>query len=193
MWALILNDNNITNLSPGLFDELGGSLQYLYLSHNDVAELPAGLLDGLKHLKGLALNHNRIHTLPPETFRGLRRAVAIDVSSNEISRIGAGTFAARTNPNLAYVSLAHNPIRSAELEGAFGNALEHLWLTGSNLTCAELASAEGVLPRGAGCTQEVVCGGMWGVAPLASGICDADFDSQYDTQECLWDGGDCEG
>jgi len=192
MFTLILNNNNITNLSPGLFDELGGSLQFLFLGHNNVAELPAGVFDRLKHLEGLALNDNRIDTLPPEIFRGLKRAVAIDISSNNISRIDAGTFAVRTNPNLAYVSLAHNAIRSAELEGSFSNALEHLWLTGSNLTCAELAGAEGLLPRGADCTQEVACGGMWGVAPLGNGICDAVFDSQYDTQECLWDAGDCE-
>ena len=54
---------------------------------------------------------------PSETSSGLHSIIGIGVSVSNISHpAGAGTFA---NPELAFVSLAHNPIRSAEA-GASG-------------------------------------------------------------------------
>ena len=184
-----LDRNKIAELPPGLFDGIG-PLEYLFMSHNRLEELPPGLFDALGRLRGLDLRSNRLRHLPSETFRGLQRVTGIDVSANNISHpgIGAGTFA---NPDLAFVSLAHNPtLRSVEA-GAFGESLEHVWLTGSNLTCARLAGADGALPSGAGCADEGVCGAVWGVAPLGNGFCDEKFDPRYNTAECLWDGGDC--
>ena len=75
--------------------------------------------------------------------------------------------------------------------GAFGESLEHVWLTGSNLTCARLAGVSGVLPSMAGCTDEGVCGGVGGVSLLRIGVCYERVDPQYNTAECLWGGGGC--
>ena len=161
------------------------------MGHNRLEELPPGLFDALGRLRGLDLHGNRLRHLPSETFRGLQRVTGIDVSANNISHpgIGAGTFA---NPDLAFVSLAHNPtLRSVEA-GAFGESLEHVWLTGSNLTCAGLASAAGALPSGAGCTDEGTCVSMWGLSDIGNGICDDFDDPLANSAECLWDGGDCE-
>ena len=160
------------------------------MDHNRLAELPPGLFDNLRKLRGLALQNNDIRSLPSETFRGLKHVVSIDLASNNISHpISAGTF---TNSDLRFVSLAHNPnIRSVEA-GAFGGSFENVWLTGCNLTCAGLARKDGVLPRGAGCIDQEVCGANRGVAPLGSGRCSESDDPLYNTAECLWDGGDCE-
>ena len=87
---------------------------------------------------------------------------------------------------------AHNAIQSVDA-GAFGKSLEHLWLTGTNLTCAGLASS-GVFPNGAGCTDETVCRAKWGIGWIGNGDCDDGTivgDPLYSTAECLWDGGDC--
>ena len=184
-----LDRNKIAELPPGLFDALG-PLKNLLMGHNRLEELPPGLFDALGRLRSLDLRGNRLRHLPSETFRGLQRVTAIDVSANNISHpgIGAGTFA---NPDLAFVSLAHNPtLRSVEA-GAFGESLEHVWLTGSNLTCAWLAGADGALPREAGCADEGVCGAVFGVSVLGGGLCDEKWDLRYNTAECLWDGGDC--
>ena len=109
-----------------------------------------------------------------------------DLSSNNVSHlIRAGTFS--SNPNLRFVSLAHNAIRSVET-GAFGKSLEHVWLTGNSLTCAELG---GLIPSGAGCTDESDCGAMNGVVDFGDGVCHGELDPPIDTAACLWDGGDC--
>ena len=182
-----LERNKIEKLPPGLFDRIG-PLTYLVMSHNRLEELPPGLFDALSRLSFLDLHSNRLLHLPSDTFNGLKSATGIDVSANNISHpIGAGTFAL---PDLAFVSLAHNPIQSMEA-GAFDGSLEHAWLTGSNLTCAGLARAGG-LPSGAGCTDEGVCGAVFAVAPIGNGVCDERADPQYNTAECLWDGGDCD-
>ena len=89
-----------------LFDALG-TLENLLMGHNRLEELPQGLFDALGRLGSLDLRGNRLRHLPSATFRGLQRVTGIDVSANNISHpgIGAGTFA---NPDLAFVSLAHN-------------------------------------------------------------------------------------
>ena len=95
------------------------------------------------------------------------------------------------NPDLAFVSLAQNPTLGSVEAGAFGESLEHVWLTGSNLTCAQLAGTDGALPQEAGCADEGVCGAVWGVAVVGDGICNEGTDRRYNTAGCLWDGGDC--
>ena len=183
---LYLDHNNLIEVAPGLFDHLG-SLVTLSLNHNQLTEIPTGLFNRLTSLRGLSVHNNRIINITSETFRGLKLATGIDVSSNNISHpTRAGTFA---NPDLAYVSLAHNAIGSVEA-GAFGMSLEHVWLTGSELGCTDLADS-GALPSGADCTDEGVCGSDFGVSALGNGYCD-DWDPLYNTAGCLFDGGDCE-
>lgn len=187
--SVFLHENALETLPAGVFGGLRNPLT-IRLDRNKIAELPPGLFDALGRLRSLDLHGNRLRHLPSETFRGLQRVTGIDVSANNISHpgIGAGTFA---NPDLAFVSLAHNPtLRSVEA-GAFGESLEHVWLTGSNLTCARLAGADGALPPGAGCADEGVCGAVWGVSSHGNGVCDEKWDPRYNTAECLWDGGDC--
>ena len=69
-------------------------------------------------------------------------------------------------------------------------------MTGSNLMCARLAGVGGVLPSGAGmgagCTDEGVCGAVFGVGPLGNGFCNDKSDPRYNTAACLWDWGECE-
>ena len=131
-----------------------------------------------------------MNTLPSGMFHGLHHINALDLSANNISHtIGAGSFA---NPDLAYVSLAYNKIEQVE-PGAFGKSLDFVWLTGNNLTCVRLAGEEGALPSGAICEDEGVCGGKRGLAPLRTGVCSETMDRRYNTEECRWDGGDCDG
>lgn len=88
------------------------------------------------------------------------------------------------------MSLAYNHIWMAEA-GAFGKSLEHIWLTGNNLTCSVIEGVDGALPSGAGCTDEGECSARGGVSWIGDGFCDEPFDSRYNTAGCLWDGGDC--
>jgi hypothetical protein len=159
------------------------------LDHNRLVDLPPGVFDALDDLWGLELGHNQIQSIPSTTFRGLKGVVNIDISANNVSHpIEVGTFA---NPNLRFVSLAHNAIRSVEA-GAFGKSLEHVWLTGNNLTCVGLAGVDGALPSDAGCTDEGTCDALFGIAYFGDESCDVHVDPRYNTAECMWDGGDCE-
>ena len=198
-----LDQNKLAVLPPGLFDKLGLSLIELYIGDNRLTDLPLGffdmgnnrfeelnpgVFDSLESLQGLDLHNNHLQRIPNGAFHVLESVISIDISANNISHsIGEGTFA---NPDLAFVSLAHNAIRSIEA-GAFGKSLEHVWLTGTNLTCAGLAGEDGALPSGAGCTDEGVCSAMWGVAALGDGWCDDAWEPLYNTAECQWDSGDC--
>ena len=182
-----LDHGALSELPLGLFDEIG-PLRFLFMSHNRLEELPSGLFDNLDDLLGVGLHNNRLQNLPSDTFHGLHRAIGIDVAGNNISgTIGAGTF---TNPDLAFVSLAYNPVRSAEA-GAFSEALEQVWLTGSNLTCARLAGVDRALPSEAGCIEGEVCDAGFGVALFRNDVCNSAWDERYNTAVCLWDGGDC--
>ena len=73
-------------------------------------------------------------------------------------------------------------------------------MTGSNLTCAQLADVDGggVLRSRAGCPDEGVCDAELGVALLGNEVCDESWVSRGtrgttdNTAECSWDGGGCE-
>ena len=185
---MMLEHNRLTELPAGLFDKIG-PLHSLYLDHNQLSVLPPGLFDSLAELRSLGLRNNRLRSLPSETFCGLTELTSVDLSSNNISHfIRAGTFA---NPDLRFVSLANNAVPYVEA-GAFGKSLEHVWLTGNNLTCTGLVGVDGALPRGAGCTDGGICGAIYGVASIGNGRCTANSDPLYSTVECLWDGGDCD-
>ena len=152
-------------------------LRFLTLDHNRLAELPS--FYNLRELTALALQNNNIHSLPSETFRGLKRTVSIDVSSNNISLpIEAGVLP----PRLQYLSLATNDIDYVE-PGAFGKGLAHVWVSGTNVSCAQLEGD--VLPQGAGCTDRGVCGAETGVTWMGNGICNAGYEPALDTEKCL--------
>jgi len=110
--------------------------------------------------------------------------------NNAISKIEVGAF---DLPRLEYVSLAANMIRSVPA-GAFGAALDTVWLTdNANFTCRAMERGS-ALPSGASCVDDSVCGAKTGVtwlgaAPHTEKTCGAAWDPALGTAECLWDGG----
>ena len=96
-------------------------------------------------------------------------------------------------PSLPSVSLTSARIAPLSVEaGAFGEPLEHVWVTGNaNATC-EGMERDGALPSGAGCTDDGVCHSLLGTAAIGNGVCSDVIDPQGNSAECLWDGGDCD-
>ena len=59
MEVLVLSDNELASLPPGIFDPLT-SLTHLILSHNELASLPPGIFDPLTSLTHLHLDDNKL-------------------------------------------------------------------------------------------------------------------------------------
>ena len=161
--------------------------RYVFLSHNKIQELPPGLFEKTLLISDLDAHGNQLQTIPTD-LHGMKELRSVDLSFNNISHpIGSDTF---SNSKLRFVSLAHNRITRVK-PSAFGKSLEHAWLTGNNVTCAEL-ERNGALPDGAGCSDDAVCQAREGLTWLGNGFCDGWWDELVDTAACLWDGGDCE-
>ena len=91
--------------------------------------------------------------------------------------------------HLRNLFLDDNGMRAVE-PGAFDavSNLEHVWLGGNELNCS---SVRGSLPSGAECIEEHC--GVEVLSWVGDGVCHREFDPEYATAQCAWDGGDCDG
>ena len=84
--TLDLSDNSITVLTAGVFEDLDGSMQNLYLWSNGLTALPAGIFAGLTGLKGLDLSCNALTALDLTRFDPFASTLTyLDISSNRFT------------------------------------------------------------------------------------------------------------
>ncbi len=105
--VLLLNNNNITGLTPGIFQDLI-SLERLSLDHNKLNSLPIGVFRELKNLKLLGLSENQLTSLAPETFQGLTALRELSLYMNKLSVLASGAF--QGLPNLISLHLFKNQL-----------------------------------------------------------------------------------
>ena len=117
---LFVNNNQLSFLPPGLFDDLC-RLSSLSLAGNrfvDVSNLSLSLAGtgqprwlrcgrGLARLRSLDLHDNRLRRLRADGFRSLRSLVELNLSGNEISVVDAGTFSGLVELRTLYIDANH--------------------------------------------------------------------------------------
>ncbi|KAM4636588.1 reticulon-4 receptor-like 2 [Discoglossus pictus] len=101
---VFLQNNQITELGPGLFSPL---TSVLWLFSNRISLLRPGAFQGLEHLEELDLGNNpNLPPLQPDTFHGLTSLRSLHLYRCHIHRLPAGLF--RGLHSLRYLYLQHN-------------------------------------------------------------------------------------
>ncbi|XP_052870698.1 uncharacterized protein LOC128276270, partial [Anopheles cruzii] len=80
---LFMNHNHLTALDAGVFNHLS-SLQMLVMDRNELAQLPAGVFDYLANLTVLSMSNNKLLRIEDATFQYVRALEYLNVSSNQI-------------------------------------------------------------------------------------------------------------
>ncbi|XP_054163982.1 toll-like receptor 6 [Oppia nitens] len=119
---LDMSANQLVALPPKFFQSVSTSLTELYLQNNSISVLPPGLFNQLGQMVLLDLSHNEIttHWINTDTFSDLIRLIQLDLSHNRLSRIDAQTF--RNQYSLEVLQLHHN-----EIETIADNAFQSLY------------------------------------------------------------------
>lgn len=67
-------------------------LEHLYLSHNELGQLPAGAFARLPNLKHLRVRDNGLEELPARVFRNSSRLLELDLQGNNLTTLPDGVF-----------------------------------------------------------------------------------------------------
>ena len=108
------------------------SLNELFLNRNQLTRLSPEMFDGLNSLGTLDAGENRLISVQQGAFRGLTNLRRLRLSGNLLSAFHPDAF--QTLAQLTYLGLSNNPLRSLE-SGMFDGlgSLEELYLQGTLL------------------------------------------------------------
>ena len=106
--VILLNHNSISEIQPGFFDPVNTVVKILDLSLNDLTEVTADSLGGLRRLKSLDLSSNRITSLMSSTFEESRELLQLNLSHNLLSEVQAGSL--KRQHQLQVLDLSHNQL-----------------------------------------------------------------------------------
>ncbi|XP_029471668.1 leucine-rich repeats and immunoglobulin-like domains protein 3 isoform X2 [Rhinatrema bivittatum] len=102
---LYINNNQITSMEPGTFDNLSSTLQVLKLNRNRISFIPPKMFK-LSHLQHLQLNRNKIRGVDGLTFQGLGALKSLKMQRNGVSKLMDGAFWGLSNMEI--LQLDHN-------------------------------------------------------------------------------------
>ncbi|XP_032894010.1 leucine-rich repeats and immunoglobulin-like domains protein 3 [Amblyraja radiata] len=88
---LYINNNKITSLDPGCFDNLSNTLQVLKLNRNKISSIPSKMFK-LPHLQHLELSRNKMKKVDGLAFQGLSALKSLKLQRNSISKLMDGAF-----------------------------------------------------------------------------------------------------
>ena len=114
---LLLNNNRITALQPGLI-RFNTKLTNLNVNSNRVAALPVELFATCTNLKYARFEDNLLQTLPDGLLDSTTKLTSLSVKLNRLTALPAGLF--QTNTDLRNVNLQRNQLRSIEPGTLFG-------------------------------------------------------------------------
>ena len=129
---LYLSDNNLTDLPEGIFQELN-KLKQLSLAGNSLTSLPQGIFEGLTRLEVLWLGGNPLTSLPERIFKEVGTLKQLFLGGNSLTSLPQGIFEGLTL--LEVLWLGPNPLARLP-EGIFDGLdnLKYLDLSRNALT-----------------------------------------------------------
>ena len=89
--TLILNNNKITKIEDGAFNNLI-YLKQLYLNDNQITKIENGIFNELSNLEELYLNDNQITKIMPRSFRNLYSLKILNLCNNNITTLNNQEF-----------------------------------------------------------------------------------------------------
>ncbi|XP_062415470.1 toll-like receptor 5 [Pungitius pungitius] len=125
-----ISKNKINQIQRNAFDGLQGHLRMLNLSKNLLGEIRSHTFTNLTDLRVLDLSHNHIGVLGDKAFSGLPRLRALYLTGNSLRDLGSPT----PLPNLDYLLLGDNKLRSLWDISQFGNNSIHVDVADNRLT-----------------------------------------------------------
>ncbi|XP_066490086.1 leucine-rich repeats and immunoglobulin-like domains protein 3 isoform X2 [Tiliqua scincoides] len=102
---LYINNNRISSLEPGTFDNLSNTLQILKLNRNRISAIPQKMFK-LPHLHYLEMSRNKIKKIDGLTFQGLPSLKSLRIQRNGLTRLMDGAFWGLSNMEI--LQLDHN-------------------------------------------------------------------------------------
>ncbi|NXS82480.1 PGS2 protein, partial [Erpornis zantholeuca] len=106
--ALILVNNKISKISPLAFAPLK-KLERLYLSKNNLKELPENMPKSLQEIRA---HENEISKLRKAVFNGLNQVIVLELGTNPIKSSGIENGAFQGMKRLSYIRIADTNITS---------------------------------------------------------------------------------
>ena len=91
IYRLILNENLLTRIPPGMFDWIG-LLFFLELADNKLSDLAPDIFSRLLNLTVLDLHGNQLTSLHPDLFKSQQNLEAVDLSRNKLCKLLPETF-----------------------------------------------------------------------------------------------------
>ena len=105
--ALYLTDNDLTELPEGIFQELS-MLKSLSLVRNSLTGVPEGVFQGLGSLNRLIMGYNPLTSIPEGVFRGLGTLETLALNDTSLTALPDGIFHKLGNLKILY--LDRNPL-----------------------------------------------------------------------------------
>lgn len=106
---LDLSNNGLKSISPEVFCNLSGSIQFLRITENQLRYFPWLNISVLSNLRHLNLSHNSLSSLPSTVIGFGANFSLLDLSHNYISSIPDDFF--KEAKSLEYLFLSHNQIK----------------------------------------------------------------------------------
>nr|XP_020455108.1 lumican isoform X2 [Monopterus albus] len=113
---LYLQNNQIDEIKPGVFDNVTAELRWLILDNNQItnAKIAKGTIDKLTGLEKLFFSHNNLTepVIPPS-----KSLDELKMMYNQLSKFPSGLLTDKEN--LTFINLQHNQLTSDAIAGAF--------------------------------------------------------------------------
>ncbi|NP_796126.4 leucine-rich repeats and immunoglobulin-like domains protein 3 precursor [Mus musculus] len=102
---LYINNNRVSSMEPGYFDNLASTLLVLKLNRNRISAIPPKMFK-LPQLQHLELNRNKIKNVDGLTFQGLGALKSLKMQRNGVTKLMDGAFWGLSN--MEVLQLDHN-------------------------------------------------------------------------------------
>lgn len=105
---LYMSHNNLAHVSRNVFGNLY-SLVWLDLGHNQITEVGFDAFRGSVKLQVFIASHNRLMDLPSDLFKGFTELRSVDLSHNKL-RVLPDKFFTEENLKMETLNMAHNEL-----------------------------------------------------------------------------------